>query len=139
MFREIILTMSYGSVKLLSIGTVEWEVPKAHGIQNDAQTPDISFEAVVRLTTQHLRRCVTRAPTGRTQILLFRVNVTEPKIDNFDVEFPVQQNILRLQIPMGHTQRMNVLHSIQKLLKELTSLKFSQFFIIENMLEQLPS
>jgi hypothetical protein len=72
---------------------VEGEVAEAHSKQNDPQTPNIYLQRVVALSSQHLRRGIARTSTSSFQHFSLEVDITEPKVNYFDIVLVVQKYV----------------------------------------------
>lgn len=64
------------------------------------------------------------------------VGIGQPKIHQFDPPIEINQQVLRLEIPMNNTQLMQVLNSSNNLLKILTSLSFPQSLHPNNLIKK---
>lgn len=105
---------------------LEWKETAKHRVQYDSTTPDINFQRRVLPLGQHFGSRVTRTPTRSGQLLIGLIEVAESEVYKFDGLILADKYILRFQIPMGDAQLMQILHSIEKLLKIFASLLLSQ-------------
>mmetsp|Transcript_46230 Transcript_46230/g.133159 ORF Transcript_46230/g.133159 Transcript_46230/m.133159 type:complete len:224 (+) Transcript_46230:372-1043(+) len=83
------------------VGILEREVATDEGEQNDAAAPHVASLRGVSVTRDHLRRRVARGPTRRAEQLALAKGVAQAKVDDLYVPVAVQQQILRLQVPVN--------------------------------------
>lgn len=117
-----VVAVQYFLVQLAGVRVLEWQVAARHRVQNDAGRPDIRVESVVTLAGNHLRRCVAWGAAGRFQRLAVAVHVGEAEVDYLDVVLVVEQEVLRLQVPVTDFDFMDVLDAADDLLNELAGL-----------------
>jgi len=54
------------------------------------------------MTGNHLRSSIARRAASSLQQLIILVGVAEAKVNDFDILAIIQQQVLRLQIPVNH-------------------------------------
>ena len=100
------------SQNLNKILTLKQRLASHHNIHQNTRTKHIHFTPLP-LILKNLRRNIPRRPTLLKQIFLFAHLFTQPKICKhylIQLRFlPSQQNILRFNIPMHNSFRMQVL------------------------------
>ena len=76
------------------------------------------------LALNHFRSRIAGRPTLSFELLVylkkkitFFIGVAEPKINNFNFAIVVNQDVLRLEISMGHPDRMQIFHPCDDLLE----------------------
>lgn len=95
------------------------------------------MQPTVTFASNHLRSSIARATTCCLQCLILFVSVGQAEVNDFDVVFVVQQQILRLQIPVADLDLMNVLNTRYDLLEELAALLLLQAFPLHYIVEEL--
>lgn len=105
---------------------VEGQGAAEQGVENDAAAPDVDLGAGIHVARDHLRRRVVRAAARRPQELPVPRHVRESKVRDLHVLVRVQQQVLRLQIPVHHAVVVAVLHAGHDLLEEAARLRFGQ-------------
>ena len=82
-----------------------------HSVKDNSTAPDVRFEPKVLFASDHFRRCIAWRATSRLELLTAAscVHVTEAEINNFQSFVEVQQQVLRLQVPVANAWLVNVL------------------------------
>jgi hypothetical protein len=99
-------------VELRDVGVLEGEIATDQGIENDAHAPHVGGGSMVGQPSDHLRARVARRPTGGREELTPYVSIGEAEVNDLDAPSPggtprrLQQQILRLEIAMGHLHAM---------------------------------
>ena len=55
MLRNFVLSFSDNFEKLVLLGVIKRQITETHGIEDDSDTPNVSFHRVVAFATEHLR------------------------------------------------------------------------------------
>ena len=92
--------------------------PTYHSIEDNPTAPDISQFRIISLFHQHLRWSIARTATRGQQFLILLIEITKPEINKLNIILMIDQYIFRLDIPMRNPNRMQILHSIDQLLKK---------------------
>lgn len=95
-------------------------------IEHNTWTPNIGFLPDVLLTLNKLRRRIAGWPASSRQFFVISVSVAQAKIDHFEVQLFIQQQVLRLDISVHDAQLPEVAYGWNQLLEESAS-----FFLFE--------
>lgn len=93
------------------------KVSHQHSIEDDATTPQVSLEGIIGFLIEHLWSSIAGTSTGCRQLLFRLVEVAEAKVNQLYYVAPSNQDILWLEVSVGHSKRVQVLNSIEQLLK----------------------
>eukprot|EP00968_Pinguiococcus_pyrenoidosus_P008168 scaffold576_cov260-Pinguiococcus_pyrenoidosus.AAC.32 len=118
---------------------VEWERPAEQCVQDDATAPDIHLGARVEIAGDDLRGRVVRGPARGAQKLSVLHEVAEAEVGDLDVVVRIEQQVLRLEVPMHDVVKVAVLHATDDLLHELSRLVRLQTALGNNVVEKLPA
>lgn len=90
------------TLQLLHNGRAEErKAANAEDIEENTEAPDINARRVL-LVSQDLGSHVRRRPAGVAQPrLVWRELLSEPKVNEADVQVPVEENVLELDVPRG--------------------------------------
>lgn len=72
-------------------------------VENDAETPDVVRERLVRNSLQDFRCRVRRTAAVRPTQLVGRLMPGKPEVGKFDVVFDIEQHVLALEVPVHAT------------------------------------
>lgn len=90
---------------------VEWGMASIQDEQDNAEGEKVDNVTLVRLLQQNLRGHVSLGSEDSVEITTSVTALdrgSETKISDFNVEFVVKQDILRFQVTMGSSFRMDV-------------------------------
>jgi len=76
----------------------------------------------------------------RDTSLSFHEHLTQTEVDNLDIRIFILvfiKEVLRLQISMDDALGVAVVHTLHDLLESVSSLNFSEEFLLDNLVEQL--
>ena len=94
---------------------------------------------MVAVASDHLGCCVTGTTTRCLQSLTLFIDVTQAKIDDFELSIEVDQQVFRLKISMAYAKLVDVVNAGHELLEMLTGSTFLEFLILNNKLEKFTS
>ena len=114
-----VVTVQYLFVQSISIWIFKRQVAARHGIKDDAAAPNIRIQSIVPLASNHLWSCIAWTPTCCLQSLSFLISIREAEVDNFDVIFVIQEEILRFEISMADFNLVYVFDARDYLLEKL--------------------
>ncbi len=112
---EVDLSVDDLLVQLLDVLVVEGQAADEHVVERHACAPQVGLFWFVVLTRDHLvsrlyfGRRVARRPTGRLKSRFFLVDVPQAEVDELDVAFGVDQDVLRLDVSVDDACRVEVL------------------------------
>ena len=108
-----------------------------HGEKDDAARPDIDPRTVVLQPVDHLRCCVAGRATGRFQHLTLLVGVAEAEIDQSNILLMVEEQVLRLEVPVNDAQLVEVLDAADDLLEEFAGFGLLELLLLHDVVEEL--
>ena len=132
-----VVTVQYLFVQSISIWIFKRQVATGHSIKNDAAAPNIRIEAIVPLSSNHFWSCIARTSTCCLQSLSFLIGVGEAEVDNFDVIFVIQEQILGFEISMADFNLVYVFNPRDYLLEKLAAFLLLKAFPLHNIVEEL--
>ena len=100
-----------------------------HGKEDDTRAPQISLRTDVLEAFYELWGCVTRRTACCCQLFTRLVHVTQSKVDHFEIQLLVEQQIFRLNIPVHNPQLAQISQRGNKLLEKLASFLFLQLVL----------
>ncbi len=116
---------------------VEGEVAAEECEEYDSTGPNISTAAHVVLGAEYLWRGVVGTATTGCQTLAVPHEVAQSEINDFNLTL-VDQDVLRLQVPVRNQVLVAVTHACEYLFEVESSLLLTDFATARNQLEQLP-
>ena len=122
-------------VEHISLGVFKRQVAAYHSVENDSATPDVSRQAVVLLSSNHLWSRIARTSTGSLQSLPWLISVRKSEIDDLYVVIVVHQKVFWFQVSMTDAKLMHVLNTWDDLVQELGCHLLSDSLIIYNVLK----
>lgn len=66
---------------------------------------------MICITSNHLRRCIARRPTGCLECFIFLISIAQAKVHQLDLSIMIQQQVLWLHISMNNAQLVQILDS----------------------------
>ncbi|XP_054553743.1 uncharacterized protein LOC119250702 [Talpa occidentalis] len=124
--RLIVDDAQHPGPQLSEAGALEGQLPGDHVIEDHPRAPDVCRGATVFLLTDDLRRHKLWAATGGLEQLRPGELGVEPEVCQFYVSVPVQEQVLRLQVPVHHAPGMAVAECGKDLLEEAVHLHLPQ-------------
>jgi len=70
-------------------------------------------------------------------LLTFFVGVTQPKVNDFQGVVISQQDIFRFKVPVGDTDLVDVLNTIDNLMEKFSAFVFFDSLVFYNVVEKL--
>ena len=108
-------------------------------VEDNSAGPDVHLGARVQLAGDDLRRRVVRGPAARPQELPVSHHVGEAEVSDLHIERLVQQQVLRLEVPVHHVVAVAVVHAADDLLEEPPGVLLLQLAVLHDVVEQLPA
>jgi len=128
-FREWVLAAFNFAVGVLDFCTFERRSTKKHGVQNDANGPEIDFVGVTIFAVKNLRRDVVWSTTYSSFALSFKQDTSsKPEISNSNLHPLIKKKVSEFEITMDNALRVEVLNTSDKLENVRLGLKFSYLF-----------
>ena len=115
MVRHLVLRLDNLLVELLRVLVFERKKPANHRVEDHPAGPNVCAKSVILLASDHLGRRVARTATSCLQFFARLVQITEAKVNNLDVVIVIEQQVLRLQISVDHSELVYVLDAAQDL------------------------
>lgn len=135
--RNVVLAFEDLLVKLRGVWVLERQEPADEREEDDAAAPRVDLGTDVLAPGDHLRGRIARGSTGRLQGLLLCEGVGEAEVDDFDVLLVIEQQVLRLEVPVDYVEVVHVLDAGDDLLVELAGLFLLQFGVLDDVVEEL--
>ena len=128
----------YFLVKVRRLRILERQEAAHHSVEDDTAAPDIALQALVLLACDHLRSSVAGRATCRfEQPLRWLIEITQPKVHNFQRLVEIKEQVFRLQVAMADATLVDVLDARDKLLENANGSLFMQTLVLDDVIEQL--
>jgi hypothetical protein len=114
------------------------QIPASHGKENNSCRPDIDSQSFVDLIFEHLWCSIAGRPTGGLESLVLLVSVGKPEVHNPQVHLIVEQEVLRLEVAMDHSDAMDVFDAIDELMEDAAGFLLFESLVISDIVEKLP-
>lgn len=101
--RHAVVCVKNFLVEIARFLILEGEVATEHGIEDHTTAPQITFQSVVLLACDHLRRCVARAPASSFELGPLFIKIAQAKIYHFETPIIVNEQVFWLQIPVAYS------------------------------------
>lgn len=126
-------------VQVGSLRVFEWEVSTDHGVEHYSAAPNIRFQSVVPLPSDHLGSGIAGRPTSRFKSGVGFIHVAEAEVDDLEGEVVVKEKVFRLEVSMTNATLVDVLNARDELEVELASLFLGQSSMSDDVVEEFPS
>ncbi len=134
-----VIPIQYFLVQDLSVLILKGQVPANQGIHNNSARPYINPKPRVTLPSNHLGCRVAWTSASRFKGRSGLVGIAQAKVHDLDVVIVVEQEILRLQVPVNNVKLVEVFDSRDDLSEELSGRHFGYTLPLDYVLEQLSS
>mmetsp|Transcript_28249 Transcript_28249/g.74090 ORF Transcript_28249/g.74090 Transcript_28249/m.74090 type:complete len:305 (-) Transcript_28249:564-1478(-) len=137
--RDLVESLLDQFVQVLSVFVIKRQKAAQQCVQQNTETPHISFGANVLFTTNQLGRSVRCRATARGQKVLVEVAGTgdQTKVNQFDIRLLIKKKVLRLEIAMCNSVHVAVRQCLNDLAEELPSLVLLTALPGHNIVEEL--
>ena len=135
---EFVVASAHLGNDLVVIGSSEGGSTAHHDIQDDPNAPQVALLIVVAL--QHFRSDIVGSAVDLVHgMVVLVVGVRGAEINDLDCSFLfcVNQNVLRLQISVGHILSVAVADGLKDLFGDNSRLKLAKFLSSSDLVEQL--
>jgi len=116
---------------------LEGQIAAHQGKENNTTAPQVAKRWDIAVACDHLRRCVARGAACRFQQLTIPEDVAEPEVDNLYILVLIEQEVLRLQIPVHDVHGMDLLQARYDLMEEAACLWLGHTSLRYDVVEQL--
>jgi hypothetical protein len=130
MIRKRQLFLANVGIQLFIILTLKWEPAAKEGIEKNTECPDINWRSSILNFTNDLWCHIRWSTAENLDFLLMRNTGGKTKINELDPRSGfIEQNVLKLDIPVSHVSLMEVMNSEYDLLPQELSFDFSHLSI----------
>ncbi len=118
---------------------VEGQFPREEGKEDDAARPDVRGRPVVLEPLDDLGRRVVRAPAGRFEEVVVPHQRGETKVRDLDLVVGIEEQVLRLEVPVADEASVAVVQARNDLLEEGEGLAGREPSLTHKVIEELSS
>jgi hypothetical protein len=116
---------------------IERQIPANDCIEYNSTTPNISHKSIILFSCNHFWRRIARTATGSLTLALPLIQIAESEIDNLDVPFRVEEQVLGFEVPVHDAQPVDIFGSGNQLLEVFAGLGLCDPFLANDVLEKL--
>ncbi len=99
--------------------------------------PNVTFFIVIN-SLKNLRRHIPSRSVSADQILIFGADdLSETKVDDFDLVFSIDQNVLWLDISMADVNIVAIVDCLHYSLHDVADIVFIKFFLVVGSVQEL--
>ena len=127
-------------VHVITVGHLEWWVLSQHDEEDNSASKQVNDLSLVWLLVKnlwcHVSWGTNYRPAETGSISSFKW-ACESKIDKFHIEILIEKNVLRLQISMGETLRVEVVKTKEHLLEIVSADLFGEWTSVCDVVKEL--
>ena len=120
---DLLLVQLVGQVS--NLVRLEWHVSIEDGVKANTGRPDVYWETLIANFLHDLGGNVGRSTALLEQKLVLVNAATDTEVANFDVTHAIEQNIVKLDVPVHDTDRVHVGDTLHNLLEEVLGVLLS--------------